>query len=123
MLAGELAEAAGQPVDDALLEAAQAVEVDRGLAEGDAPVLGEARLLDQPGDVQQRLRGDAAAVEAHPAGVRLLVDERDVHAHVGGEERGRIAAGAAANDCQPDTSGRVSRHLSRLSRHEGLSHS
>ena len=48
--------------------------------------------------MQQRLRRDAAAVEADAAGVLLLVDERDLHAEVGGLEGGGVAAGAGAED-------------------------
>ena len=50
------------------------------------------RLGEQLGDVQQRLGGNAAAVRADAARVDLLVDQRDRHAEVGGEERGRVAA-------------------------------
>ena len=56
------------------------------------------RLVDHLGDVQQRLRRNAAAIEADAARVRLGVDERDLHAQVGGIERRRISAGAAAED-------------------------
>ena len=96
--AGELAEAARQALDDAAAEAAQPFEVDLRLAEGDAPLLGLPRLADQGGDVEQGLRGDAAAVEADAAGVRLLVDQRDLHPEAGGEEGGGVAAGPPADD-------------------------
>jgi hypothetical protein len=46
VLVRELAEAAREAVDDALLEAAQPVEVQLRLAEVHAPVLGEPDLLD-----------------------------------------------------------------------------
>ncbi|MNC87581.1 hypothetical protein D3C83_33150 [compost metagenome] len=52
------------------------------------------RLVDDLGDVQQRLRRNAAAIETDAAGVLLLVDERHLHAEIGGVEGGRIAAGA-----------------------------
>jgi hypothetical protein len=56
------------------------------------------RLVEHLGDVQQRLRGDAPAVEADPAGVLLLVHERDVHAEVGGVECGGVPSRARADD-------------------------
>ena len=52
---GELSGAAGQPSDDVVLEGAQLVEIDLRLAELDAPCRGVPRLLDELGDVQQRL--------------------------------------------------------------------
>ncbi len=85
-----------------VLVGAQLVDVDRRLAEGDAPLAGVPRLVDDLGDVQQRLRRDAAAVEADAAGILLFVDERDLHAEVGGVERGRVAAGARAEHSQLD---------------------
>ena len=94
-----LAGAAGQLLDDAVLVVAELVDVDLGLAELDAPLLGVLRFVEDLGDVQQRLRRNAAAVQAHAAGVLLVVDERDLHAEVGGVEGGRVAAGAGANDC------------------------
>ena len=74
----QLAGAARQLLDDAVLVVAQLVEVDLRLAELDAPVLGVLRLVDQLGDVQQRLRRNAAAIEADAAGILLVVDERDL---------------------------------------------
>jgi hypothetical protein len=57
-----------------------------------------ARLVEHLGDVEQRLRRDAAAIDADPARVLLLVDEGDLHAEIGGQEGGGIAAGAGADD-------------------------
>ena len=48
--------------------------------------------------MEQRLRRDTAAIDAHAAGVRLRIDERDVEAHVGGEKRRRISARSTADD-------------------------
>ena len=120
----DAADAGGQLVDDALLVGAQLVDVDRRLAEGDAPVAGVLRLVDHLGDVQQRLRRNAAAIEADAAGVLLLVDERDLHAEVGGIEGRGISARACAEYrnlsriraiSRPVTEGRVARSLRRPS--------
>ena len=69
------------------------------LAELDAPLLRVLRFLEQLGDVQQRLRRDAAAIQAHAAGVLLVVDEGDLHAEVGGVKRCGVPTGACADDC------------------------
>ena len=58
------------------------------------------RFVDHLRDVQQRLRRNAAAIEADAAGVLLLVDERDLHAEVGGIEGRRVAARPRAEDGQ-----------------------
>ena len=55
-------------------------------------------LVDDFRDVQQRLRRNAAAIEADAAGVLLLVDERDLHAEIGGVECRGIAARPGAED-------------------------
>ena len=67
----ELTQAAGQLLDHAFLERAQAREVDLRFAEFDAPILGVARLFDQFGNVQQRFRGNASAIKAHAARIHL----------------------------------------------------
>ena len=67
----------GQPLDDGVLERAQLVEIDLRFAELDAPRFRVARLVDELGDVKQRLRRNAAAVDADAAGVRLRIDEGD----------------------------------------------
>ncbi len=55
-------------------------------------------LGDHPGRVQQRLRGDAADVEADAAEHVEALDEDDLEAEVGGAEGGRVAARAGADD-------------------------
>ena len=67
----ENAEAAGELLDDAFFPRAQARQIDFRRGELDAPVLGLMRFFDQLGDVQQRLRRNAAAVEADAAGIQL----------------------------------------------------
>ena len=94
------AEAARELADDAVLPAAQRVDVDLGLAEGDAVVGGELRLGDDLRHVQQRLGRDAADVQADAAEALVALDEDDVEAEVGGAERGGVAADAGAEDEQ-----------------------
>ena len=79
---------------------AQLLQVDLRLAERDA-VLGHlVRLANDLRGVQQRLGRNAPAVEAHAAELRVLVDQGDLHAVVGGVEGGRVSAGPAADDQQ-----------------------
>jgi hypothetical protein len=94
----DAADAGGQLVDNALLEGAQRVEVDRRLAEGDPPLAGVPRLVHHLGDVEQRLGRDAAAVEADTSRVLLLVDEGDLHPEIRRIKRRRIAAWSGAED-------------------------
>ena len=84
----------GQPLDDVVLERAQLGEIDLRLAELDAPRLRVARLVEQLGDVQQRLRRNAAAIDADAAGIRFGIDERDAEAEIGGEKRRGVSARA-----------------------------
>ena len=95
----DLPGAAGQLLDDAVLEVAELVDVDLGLAELDAPVPRVLRFVEDLGDVQQRLRRNAAAIEAHAAGIFLVVDQGDLQAEVGGIEGGSVAPGARPNHC------------------------
>ena len=86
----DLAETADEPLDDGVLVAAQLVEIDLRSGEGHAPCRRLVRLMDDVGDVQQRLRRNAAAIEADAARILLGVDERDLHAEVGGIEGRRV---------------------------------
>ena len=77
-------------------------------------------FVEHLGDVQQRLRRNAAAIEADAARVLLGIDERDLHPEVGGIERRRVSAGAGADDCNACRHIRfhshdVQRHSPRLS--------
>ena len=56
------------------------------------------RLVDHLGRVQQRLRRNAADIEADASERRALVDQNDLLAEVGGPERGGITAGTRADD-------------------------
>ncbi len=90
-----------EPADDALLVFADAGRVDavqRGL---------HAELLALPGEVgdlagvQQRLGGDAAAVQACAAQLRL-VDQHDAHVELCRTQRARVSTAAAAQDDEVD---------------------
>src|SRR5207249_2825711 len=94
----ELARAVRQPLDDVVLEGAQLVQIDLRLAEVDAPRLCVARLIQKLRDVQQRLRWNAAAIDADAARVRLGIDERGREAEIGSEKRSGVSARTAADD-------------------------
>jgi hypothetical protein len=68
------------------------------LSRGAVP-LGVRGFVHHLGDVQQRLRGDAAAVETNAAGVLFFVDERDLHAQVSRVKGRGIAAWPRAKYC------------------------
>ena len=56
--------------------------------------------MDQPGDMQQGLGGNAPAVKADTAGVLRRIDEGDGQAHIRGQKGGRVTAGAGTDDSQ-----------------------
>src|SRR5262249_8445453 len=93
----ELAGAAGEPADDGVLEAPQAIEIDLRIAELDAPGLRVARLVEQLGDVQQRLGGNASAIHAGAARIHVGIDQRDAEAEIGGKKSRRVPARPGAN--------------------------
>src|SRR5437868_3455269 len=96
----QLPGAPGQPLDDAVLETAQLVEVDLRLAEVDAPALRVLRFVDELGDVQQRFRRNASAIDADAAWIGFGVDERDAEPEIRGEECASVSAGTCADDCE-----------------------
>src|SRR5205823_13895331 len=57
-----------------------------------------ARLLEALRRMQQRLRGDAADIEAGAAEGLLLLDHRHLHAELRRADRADIAAGAGTDD-------------------------
>ena len=97
-LLGQRLEAAGELADDAVLPRAHLVDVDARLLERDAGLAELVGLGQDLGDVQQRLGRDAADVQADAAELLAAVDQRDGQPEVGGAERGRVAARAAAED-------------------------
>jgi hypothetical protein len=107
----ELAGTAGQLADHLVLPITQLGEVDARLREMQAPRRRMPGLGQELRDVQQRLRRDAPAIDADAAGVRLTIDEGDLHAQVGGEERGGVAPGPGAKDGE---FGRVGSHECRF---------
>ena len=79
-LLAELTESAGQLFNHAVLPGADFVEVELGFAERDAEMRRFAGIGHDFGNVQKRLRGYAAAVQADTPGIDLLVDKRHIHA-------------------------------------------
>ena len=75
-----------------------AVEIDRRRAEAHAVAGQRRRLVDGLGDMQQRLGGNAADVEADAAERRPRVDQHDFLPEIGGAERRGVAAGAGAEN-------------------------
>ena len=71
-----------------------------GAAKRHAPVGQVPGLGHGLGHVQQGLRGDAAAQQADAAQPRFQIDQGDLHAQVGGQERGGISARPAAEHDQ-----------------------
>ena len=52
--------------------------------------------------------GNAAAIDADAAGIGFRIDERDAEPEIGGEKRGGVAAGPAADDDELNRSHRRS---------------
>ena len=97
-----------------VLEAAKPIDVDLRLAEAHAPVRRVPGFMEQLGDVQQRLRRDASAIEADAARIEILADQHDRQTEIGGHECGGVAAGPGADD--GDLSGQLRHERSALSR-------
>ena len=97
---GQLFQPGGQRRDDLVLAGPHDVNVDHRRLVCDAPLGHLARLADDAGHVQQRLGRDAPFEQASAAQARLGLDQRDLHAHVGGQEGGGISARPAADDDQ-----------------------
>ena len=95
-----LREAAGKPADDLVLVRDELGRIDLRRAEVDADGAEVRDLVDHRGDVQHRLRRDAADVEADAAERLVALDQHDLEAEVGGAKRGRVAARAGAEDEQ-----------------------
>jgi hypothetical protein len=93
---GHRAQAAGELAHHLALVRAQLGDVELRFAVGHAQVGEVLDLVHHHRHVQQRLRRDAAHVEADAAERGVALDQHHLHAEVGGAERGRIAAGAAA---------------------------
>src|SRR5256885_14432982 len=96
-LLGELSVATGELLDDRFLPSAQLVDVERRLPERDAEVRDLVDLVDDAGDVEERLRRDAAYVQADAAERRVPLDKDGLQAEVRRAERRAVPAGAGAD--------------------------
>src|SRR5690606_38133698 len=83
--------------DDALAVRRDTGDVDGLEARGDTDGGRGAHMIGDFGRVQQRLRRDAAAVQAGAADL-VLLDQGDFLAEIAGAQRGRVAAAASAED-------------------------
>ena len=99
VLLEEIGDALDVAVDAFVLELHHGGEVERGLADLDAHA-GELMpgLFKQFGGVQQRLRRNAADVEAGAAEGLVLLDHRDLHAELRRADGADVAAGTGADD-------------------------
>src|SRR5207249_7740044 len=88
---GHAGEPAGELLDHAFLEAAQLVDVDLRRAEGDAMRTHVLHFIHHCGCVQQRLRRNAADVEAYTAQRRVALDKHRLHPKVGRTKRSGIS--------------------------------
>ena len=96
-LLGHAGQALGQLADHLVLVRAQRIEGDLRLAERDPVVARVGGFVDHRGRVQQRLRRDAADIEADAAELRITLDQYRVETEIGGAERGGVAAGTGAD--------------------------
>ena len=104
---GHLRQAAGQPADDLVLVRDAAWRDRSSARRSSTPSVSKCATSSMHrGDVQQRLRRDAADVEADAAERRIALDQHDLEAEVGGAEGGRVAAGAGAEHEQVAARGR-----------------
>ncbi len=97
-LLGEAGQAARQPLDHAVLPAADRARVEGRRAKAHAVRAHRLGVVDDLGDMQERLGRDAADVEADAAQRRARVDQNDVLSEIGGAEGGGVAAGTGAQD-------------------------
>ena len=107
VLLDQRVEALGQPRDDLVAPLGGDRVVVRDVPDVDAHVA--SAVLDalvELGRLEHRLGGNAADPQAGPAERRAVVDQRDLQAQLPGAECGRIAACAAAEDDEVETSWR-----------------
>ena len=89
---------AGEAPDDPVLPLHHRRQVDREALDGDPQGrTASAHLLGEVGGVDQRLRRDAAVVEADSAEALVLLDEDHVLAELGQPDGGHVAARAGAD--------------------------
>jgi len=99
-LFGHASQAAGQFADHRVLEVSKLVEVDVRLAERHAMFTEMRGRVDHLADVQERLGGDAADIQADPADRAVALDQRDLQTQVGGAEGRRVAGWPGAEHGQ-----------------------
>jgi hypothetical protein len=92
-LPGERLEPARQSPHHTLGPVSQRFGLDPRCAEIDAVLFERLDLVDEPSDVQERLRGDAADVQAHAPEVGIALDERGLLAEIGGAEGASVTPG------------------------------
>src|SRR5262249_4214644 len=95
---GELTCPVGQPLHYVVLEFSKPGKIDLRLAEVDAPVLGLPGFLDELGDMKERFRRNAAAIDAHAARMRCGIDKCGGEAKIGRKKGGRVPAWTAPDD-------------------------
>src|SRR6266850_335049 len=110
---------AGQPArelaDDALaLPLAQRIERHARLAEVHAELLGALGLRQHPRHVQQRLGRNAALEEARAPQALVEIDDDRLQPELGAPERGRVAAGPAADDGHVHLAHEIAHHHLRV---------
>ena len=94
----EADEAARQSLDHAVLPAANGRRVEGRRAEAHAVRTHRLGVIDDLGDMQERLGRDAADVETDAAERRARVDQNDVLPQIGGAEGGGVAARTGAQN-------------------------
>ena len=83
---GHAGQTAGQFADHLIFVGAQPLQVDRGRAKADAEIGKMRRFVDHCRDMQQRLGGDAAHVQAYAAEGRVTLDQHGFQTQIGGAE-------------------------------------
>ena len=97
-LLGEPGEARRQALDHAILPATDCRRVKGRRAKAHAMRTHRLGVVDDLGDMKQRLGRDAADIEADAAEGRARVDQNDVLPEIGGAESGGVAAGPGAQN-------------------------
>ena len=85
-------------IDHALLPRLDDAPVELHVADGDAELFCFLDLLPDVRVLEQRLGGDAAAMETGASDERVLLDDRDLQAELPGADTGHVASRSAADD-------------------------
>ena len=96
----ELAEPPGECRNHLLFAGPEGIELDLRLAEVDPPGLHLPGFRQHPTNVEEGLGGNATPQQAGAAEALLLLDDRDLHAEIGREERRGIPTGAPPENHQ-----------------------